>query len=88
MGPCRRQLWDPSRCALPGWKLVRQGYDLFPELRDIDQARWGYLETPSRPVQYWIHHSNIAFQSRFLLYNSMGPYSAGVVHGVGPNSDW
>jgi len=26
--------------------------------------------------------------SRFLLYNTMGPYSAGVIHGVGPNSDW
>jgi len=27
--------------------------------------------------KYWIHHSSIAFQSRFVLYNTMGPYSAG-----------
>ena len=38
--------------------------------------------------KYWIHHSTIAFQSRFLLYNTMGPYSAGVAQGVGSNSDW
>jgi len=31
---------------------------------------------------------NFAFQSRFLLYNLTGSYSAGAVHGVGPNSDW
>ena len=38
--------------------------------------------------KYWIHHSIIAFQSRFLLYNTTCLYSAGVVHAVGPNSDW
>ena len=39
-------------------------------------------------TKYWIYHWNIAFQSRFLLYNTTVPYSAGVVYGVGPNSDW
>ena len=38
--------------------------------------------------KYWIHHLNIAFQSRYLLYNTTGPYSACAVHGVGPSSDW
>jgi len=55
-----------------------------PPLSDLKLWRTDHDHLP----KYWIQYSNIAFQSRFLLYNTTGPYSAGAVHGVVPNSDW
>jgi len=50
MGLSRKRLWNPSRCALPGWKLVRQGYDQPLEPLRRAQVRWGCPATRHHPV--------------------------------------
>jgi len=92
-------LWMIFRVSQVAWpetfKLCYDGISVWicpPPLSDLKlwwtakiHSCWSYHH---HLPKYWIHHSNIAFQSRFLLYNTTGPYSAGAVHKVGPNSDW